>query len=153
MNQPMRLETYERLFATTASQIFSNWSTSPSPIPLFRGSSDLILHCTLTAFFGPAFVSRHGSALCPLIRDFERAFVDPSVRLLPLWVTPAGRRLKRVYGTLKGIFEVEVRERLGKGKEEGGDYLGYLLSMDRAEEFIPCYGEHLVRPSYPSPPA
>lgn len=145
MNQPTRLENYERLFSTAASATFINWSNSPTPIPLFRASSDLILHCTLTAFFGPTFVAHQGDALCPLIREFERAFVDPWVRVLPLWATPAGRRLRQVYGTLKEVFEKQVRERLNRGKDEGGDYLGFLLSMDRAEEFMPCYGEHLVR--------
>lgn len=144
MNQPARLEAYERLFAIAAADTYTNWSTRPT-IPLFRASSDLILRCTMTAFFGPSFVARHGDELVPLVREFERAFVHPLTRVVPLWASPVGRRLRRVYRRLKEVIEAEVRERFERGEQDTGDYLGFLLATEGAEDFFDCYGEHLVR--------
>jgi sterol 14-demethylase len=105
----------------------------------------------MTAFYGPAFLARHGDELVPLVREFERAFVDPWTRLLPLWASPSGRRLQTMYSRMKEVIEDEVRgrlERCEKGAEAGEDYVSFLLNMDsRAEEFFPCYGEHLVSPA------
>jgi sterol 14-demethylase len=146
MNRPARLEKYSEEFVRIATSMYDSWSTQPS-VPLFISGSDLLLHANMTALYGRAFVDRHATELIPIVRSFERAFVHPLTRVLPLWASPSGRVLLRAYKRLKEVIEAEVRMRLrqlDKWRDEP-DYMSYLLTMDdKAEDFFACYGEHLV---------
>jgi sterol 14alpha-demethylase len=146
MNRPARLEKYSEEIAHVAASLFDSWSTEPR-VPLFISGSDLLLQANMTALYGPAFVKRHAAELIPIVRAFERAFVHPLTRVLPLWMSPSGKVLLRAYGRMKEVIEAEVRMRLEdleRWRGEG-DYMSYLLTMDdKAEDFFACYGEHLV---------
>ncbi|KAJ9101097.1 hypothetical protein QFC21_003315 [Naganishia friedmannii] len=147
MNRPARVDKYSEGFIQVASDVFSKWERQPS-VPLFVSGSDLLLRANMTALYGPRFVDRYATELIPIVRSFERAFVQPLTRVLPLWATPSGRELLRAYRRLKQVIEAEVNMRmkdLDHWKKEGDDYMTYLLTMDdKAEDFFDCYGEHLM---------
>jgi sterol 14-demethylase len=146
MNRPARVDKYSEGFTQVASDLFSKWERQSS-VPLFISGSDLLLRANMTALYGPRFVDKYATELIPVIRSFERAFVQPWTRVLPLWASPSGRELSRAYKRLKQVIEAEVHMRmkdLDYWKNEG-DYMSYLLTMDdKAEDFFDCYGEHLV---------
>lgn len=147
MNRPARVDKYSEGFVQVASDLFSKWAQQPT-VPLFISGSDLLLRANMTALYGPQFVDKYATELIPIVRSFERAFVQPLTRVLPLWASPSGRVLLRAYRRLKQVIETEVSMRmknLDHWKKEGDDYMSYLLTMDdKAEDFFDCYGEHLV---------
>ncbi|KAJ9108613.1 hypothetical protein QFC19_002331 [Naganishia cerealis] len=146
LNRPARVEQYSESFVQVASDIYSTWASQPS-IPLFISGSELLLRANMTALYGPSFVDRYATELIPVVRSFERAFVQPLTRVLPLWASPSGRVLLRAYKRMKQVIESEVNMRmknLDQWQKED-DYLSYLLTMDdKAEDFFECYGEHLM---------
>jgi sterol 14-demethylase len=145
LNGPVRLEKMSKYFLDVAVPIYQSWEAETS-IPLFDFGSELVLRAVLTTLLGPTFVHEHGEELVPMVKSFERDIGYPSPMFLPLWATGVGRRLLKTRKRWKELIEAEVVARLEDPTrcKKAGDYLSYLLTLDDAERYMDCYGEHII---------
>jgi len=90
---------------------FDSWSRSPDPINLFRSLSDLTMTYLLYLIMGTDFAERHAEEVVPMVRKYETAMQRPETKLLPRWMTPAGRYLTYVEARMQVLVGAEVETR------------------------------------------
>lgn len=75
-----------------------------------------------------------------------QALLSPGTRLLPLWASPSGRKLKAAQARLAGLIGAEIQERLQHMDlcRESHDYLSFLLTEDCDKGVDPYASEYTL---------
>lgn len=106
------------------------WANDGEPVPLFDSISNLSLEALLHMLVGTDFAQRHVKELVPKVRAYEQALQAPETRLLPRWMSKAGRLLISVERRYTALLNCEIRHRMENIDKfrDNKDYLQIVLN-------------------------
>jgi cytochrome P450 len=118
---------------------FEQWASSGEPVPLFREVSNLVMTLIFYILMGVEFGEKHREEVVPLVLAFEKALLQPQVKLLPRWMTKAGRTMIRAEDRMQALIREETTRRLGNMDtyQDNGDYFQQLIKSE-CSKFIDC---------------
>lgn len=147
LSTPRILTDYSNACSGLADQHFTQWAEQES-VPLFHSMALMMLSHLLLMFMGEKFFSRHAQELVPLMAEFERKMLDPSLRILPwsLWrLSSAGHFILNLYDRFDELVSAEARDIIDNPSvnKDRNDFF-YNVVSEFGNEFMPAYGAHVI---------